>query len=136
MTDEEIKILECNELVDMLHKFEEDYLKKMLIKRDEVWHKRKGDFKDATEEKLYNELNEKCAFMQNLINSCRQLISTVGVSANVMEDLITTVEKMKMIGSDGKFKNTLFKEQAAQMDRLMGRAHKIYPYVLQTCKEN
>lgn len=106
-----------------LKEFEERFLAPMLTTRDKIWNTYSGDFPTEQDKAKYNELNDKCVFLQNFVASIRETISIAGVAGNFGEDFLKTVEQFHI----GKTEE-LFEEQKEQIEKLVNRSQILFGY--------
>lgn len=131
---ESIDLKKVLELQDLLEEFKRDYIDKILERRDQMWHHRKGDFKDAKEASMYDEMRIKGEFLMGLYHGMKSLAVCVALSSNSMEEYLKVVKEMQLM-PNGKFRESLFTEQRTELERVTNKIEKIYAYNTDTYKE-
>lgn len=114
---------------DELKNFEAMFLNKMIHTRDMLWQQFSGAFITPEDQKKYDDLNAKCATLQEFVNSIRGTISIAGVAGGAGEDFVRTIASSQIVGEDG-FRRELFEEQGAEMDRISQKFTGLYSYAL------
>ena len=109
---------------EQLKEFEAAYLTPMLASKQKVEDTFKGEFKSSTDKKKYEELEAKCVFLQNFVNSVRGTIGICGVAGSFGEDYLRTIEKFHIGKTD-----ELFSEQKSEIERLTKKSRILFNYV-------
>lgn len=115
------------ELSDDLDTFKSDYVNKMLEKRDQMWHARKGQLKDDREAAMYEDVRIKSEFLESLYNRIQVLMRIMAVDSHYMEKYLKVIDDMK-IAENGKFRESLFAEQRKELEQITDTIRKIYDY--------
>lgn len=131
---ENIDLKEVLIFQDTLEEFKRDYIDKILERRDQMWHHRKGDFKDAKEASMYDEMRIKGEFLMGLYNGMKALCSCVALSSDAMEDYLKVIKDYQMM-PNGRFRESLFTEQRTEMERVTNKIEKIFNYNSDTYSE-
>lgn len=124
MTHEPIQTINLKgvvDIADLVSEFKEKYMTKMFLAKEAMWNKRNGLFKDDLEAEAYNDLCERCEFLEGLLNSLVQMTGYVATVTANLEGFNEGVKEMKLLDSEGNFRTKLMSPQIEFLTKYVKR---------------
>jgi hypothetical protein len=123
----EIKTANIKNLRDtaqMLHEFEENYIRKMFVSADSMWDKYKGNFPTEELKLRYEDIRQKSLFLKEFFEAVKLSLNYTAITAENTNKLLKGLEDMRIM-QDGKVRDRLFKEQSEFLSSMFEQFEKI-----------